>query len=188
MKARNEIQPWDIVSKKVYWDREVALEKWREMVHLGHRSYLPDAITTMDVVEFLHFYGAKRFVEDWPTLRSALPGSAMPRAGTYDLAWSRLAGGGWNLKPSQDFLSLPKRRKQFMIQVARSPGKSIYELAKSLGMQYRRAHEHAEALLKAGKLRDEETVENGHRKRKLYPSYASARSPEPDPGPSQVMQ
>lgn len=171
MKPRNTIEPWDAVSKKVYWDRDVALDKWREMVHAGHRSYLPDAVATMDVTEFVHFYGAKQFVLDWPTLRSSLPGPVAQRAGTYDLAWSRLAGGGWNLRPVKDFHDMPRRRKQFMVQVALSPGKSIYELAKSLGMQYRRAHEHAQTLIKEGKLRDREGVENGHRKRHLFPSY-----------------
>lgn len=172
MKPRNEIESWDAVSKKVYWDRDVTLDKWREMVHAGHRSYLPDAIATMDVTEFVHFYGAKRFVQDWPTLRCALQGPAAQRASTYDLAWSRLAGGGWNLRPVKDFHDMPKRRKQFMAQVALSPGQSIYELAQSLGMQYRRAHEHAQTLINEGKLRDQETVENGRHKRKLFPSYA----------------
>jgi hypothetical protein len=172
MKPRNAIETWDAVSKKVYWDRDVALDKWREMVHTGHRSYLPDAIATMDVTEFVHFYGATRFVQDWPTLRSALSGPVALRAGTYDLAWSRLSGGGWNLRPVKDFHDMPKMRKQFMVQVALSPGKSIYELAKSLGIQYRRAHEHAQTLIKEGKLRDQATVENGHRKRNLFPSYA----------------
>jgi predicted ArsR family transcriptional regulator len=82
-----------------------------------------------------------------------------------------LAGGGWNLRPVPDFHNMPRRRKQFMAQVARSPGKSIYELAKALGMQYRRAHEHAQTLTKEGKLRARESVENGHRKRKLFPAY-----------------
>ncbi len=169
MKPRNEIEPWDTVSKKVYWDRDVALDKWKEMVSIGHRSYLPDAVATMDVVEFIHFYGAKRFVEDWPTLRGLLPAARIRRAGTYDMAWSRLVGGGWNLKPMKDFHVMPKRRKQFMLRVALLPGKSIYELAKDLGMQYRRAHDHAQTLIKEGKLRDKEVVQGGHRKRKLYP-------------------
>jgi hypothetical protein len=171
MKPRNAIETWDAVSKKVYWDRDVALDKWRELVHAGHRSYLPDAIATMDVTEFVYFYGAKRFVQDWPTLRSTLPSPVARRAGTYDLVWSRLAGGGWNLRPVRDFHDMPKRRKQFMAQVALSPGKSIYELAKSLGMQYRRAHEHAQTLIKEGKLRAQETVENGRCKRNLFPLY-----------------
>lgn len=169
MKPRSEIEPWDTVSKKVYWDRDVALDKWKAMVSTGHPSYLPDAVATMDVVEFLHFYGAKQFAQDWPVLRGLLPAASIRRAGTYDMAWSRLVGGGWNLKPMKDFHDMPKRRKQFLLRVARSPGKSIYELAQDLGMQYRRAHDHAQRLITEGKLRDEEVIENGHRKRKLYP-------------------
>jgi len=67
-----------------------------------------------------------------------------------------------------DFQDMPKRRRQFLLCVARSPGKSIYELAKDLGLQYRRAHEHAQRLISEGKLRDAEVVEGGQRKRKLY--------------------
>ena len=48
MKPRNEIEPWNSVSKKVYWDRDVDLDKWKEMVSIGHRSYLPDEVATMD--------------------------------------------------------------------------------------------------------------------------------------------
>lgn len=44
---------WDVISKKVYWDRDVPLERWREKVSIGHRSYLPDAISTMTPAELL---------------------------------------------------------------------------------------------------------------------------------------
>ena len=169
MKPRDEIESWDVVSKKVYWDRDVVLDKWRSMVSLGHRSYLPDAVKTMDVTEFIHFYGSKRFVETWPELRACLPVTADRDAKIYDAAWSRLVGGGWNLKPTRDFYSMPKRRRQFLLLAARSPGKSIYALAKELGMQYRRAHDHAQGLINEGKLRHIEVIEGGLRKRKLYP-------------------
>jgi hypothetical protein len=162
---------WEAVSRKAYWDRDVPLEKWRERISTGHRSYLPDAVSAMAVAEFIHFYGVNRFVRDWPVLRAHLPDKVAEKAGVYDLAWSRLAGGGWNLKPSQDFNAMPARRRQFLVTVARTPGKSIYEVAKSLGMQYRRAHEHAVNLIREGKIRGSDVVEGGHRKIKLYPSY-----------------
>lgn len=52
----------------------------------------------------------------------------------------------------------------------------LYEVAKSLGLQYRRAHDHAASLLKEGKIRAVETIERGHRKMKLFPTYASQES------------
>ncbi|MBK9440700.1 MAG: hypothetical protein IPN53_05030 [Comamonadaceae bacterium] len=134
-----------------------------------HPSYLPDAVAAMDVSEFIHFYGAKRFVADWPTLRESLSASVTQSAGTYDMAWSRLVGGGWNLKPTLDFHGMPKRRKQFLLRAANSPCNSIYALAKDLGMQCRRAHEHAQCLIDKGKLREKEVIEGGHRQRMLYP-------------------
>ncbi|PKO61666.1 MAG: hypothetical protein CVU24_07580 [Betaproteobacteria bacterium HGW-Betaproteobacteria-18] len=87
MKPRNEVKPWNVVSKKVYWDRAVELEKWQERVAIGHPSYLPDAVATMDDVEFIHFYGAQRFVADWPALRESLPAAAIGQAAIYDMAW-----------------------------------------------------------------------------------------------------
>ncbi|MBI5900532.1 MAG: hypothetical protein HZB40_15040 [Rhodocyclales bacterium] len=171
MKLMADGKSWEEVSRKAYWDRSVQLEKWREEISAGHRSYLPGAVSGMSVSEFVHFFGKERFIADWPRLRALLPGKIASKAGVYDLAWSKLAGGGWNLRPTPDFNAMAARRRQFLVAVARTPGKSIYEVAKSLGMQYRRAHEHAVNLIRDGKLRGSEVVENGHRKIKLYPYY-----------------
>ena len=171
MKKMADVESWESVSRKVYWDRDVALEKWREKVALGHPSYLPDAVSGMEVAEFVHFYGVQQFIRDWPVLRARLPEMLARKAGGYDMVWSQLVGGGWNLKPFPDFNTLPERRRQFLIAVAQTPGKSIYELAKALGLQYRRAHEHAVNLIREGKMRGAEVVENGRRKTRLYPSY-----------------
>jgi hypothetical protein len=38
------IDNWEALSKTVDWDRGVPLERWRERVSAGHRSYLPDAV------------------------------------------------------------------------------------------------------------------------------------------------
>ena len=166
-----KIESWESVSKKVYWDRDISLEKWQDKVSVGHRSYLPDAVTGMTVDEFAHFYGIRKFIQDWPLLRAKLPESSARKVGVYDIAWSRLSGGGWNLHPTPDFNTMPERRRQFMVAVAQTPGRSIYEIAKSLGMQYRRAHDHATNLILNGNIRSKEVVEGGHRKTKLYPAY-----------------
>lgn len=171
MKALAKTETWESVSKKIYWDRDVALEKWRTKISAGHRSYLPDAVAGMSVSEFVHFYGAEQFLNDWPRLRTLLPESTIRMTGVYDLAWSRLAGGGWNLRPVPDFYSMPERRRQFFVEVARAPGRSIYEVAKALGMQYRRAYDHAVELILEGKVRGSEVMEGGRRKTKLYPTY-----------------
>ena len=171
MKEMNTVESWESVSKKAYWDRDVPLPRWIERVATGHRSYLPDAVSAMNVSEFIRFYGVKRYIRDWPVLRSHLPEDVAKKTGVYDLAWSRLAGGGWNLKPYPDFNNMPKRRQQFLMAVAKTPGRSIYEVAKSLDMQYRRAHEHAMKLMQEGKMRGAEVLEDGHKKTKLYPLY-----------------
>ena len=174
MMSMTEVESWDVVSKKVYWDRDVPLEKWQEGIFLGHRSYLPDAVLGMALAEFVRFYGARRFIQDWPALRTHLPDQVVAKAGTYDLAWSRLVGGGWNLKPFPEFNTMPERRRQFLLAASKTPGQSIYELAKNLNMQYRRAHEHAVKLIGEQKLRRVDIVEGGRRKTRLYPSYKNS--------------
>lgn len=171
MKALADIESWETVSRKAYWDRDVSLAKWKERVSEGHPSYLPDAVTGFDVSEFIHYYGVKRFVQDWPLLRTKLPEKVARKAGVYDLAWGRLAGGGWNLRPFPEFNALPQRRRQFLTAIAKTPGRSIYEVAKALGIQYRRAHEHAVNLIREGRVLGKEVVEGGRRKTKLYPAH-----------------
>lgn len=162
---------WDVISKKVYWDRDVPLERWREKVSIGHRSYLPDAISTMTPAEFIRFYGFSKFKRDWPSLKAKLPKDVIKYASVFDLVWSQSVGGGWNLRPSEDYYSMPAKRRAFLTHVARTPGLSIYAVAKSLGLQYRRAHDHATRLIMDKKIRALETVEHGHRKLKLFPVY-----------------
>lgn len=167
------IENWETFSKKVYWDRDVLLDKWRKKISEGHRSYLPDAVSVMTPVEFIWFYGAQRFRLDWPMLRAFLAPDTQKRVSMYDIAWSRLIGGGWNLIPTDDFLRMPTKRRQFLVYVAGHPGDNIYEIAKSLGMQYRRAHEHAMNLINDGKIRAVTVVDGGRRKSKLFPAYQS---------------
>jgi len=171
MKSWNEVEAWDVVSKKAYWDRDVPLDKWKEKTSLGHRSYLPDAVAHFDVTEFVKFYGIEAFIQDWPRLRAMLPEPIAGRAGMYDIAWSKLVCDGWNLRPYEDYYDLPERRREFLTAACARPGQSIYAIAKALGMQYRRAHDHATALIEEGRLRAAERIENGHRKKKLYPAY-----------------
>jgi hypothetical protein len=167
------IEPWDVVSKKAYWDRDVDLHKWRDRIAIGHRSYLPDAVTAMHPREFIHFYGRQPFVSAWPKLRAMLPEQVARQCGLYDVFWSQLAGGGYNLKPLPDFYALPTRRHEFLTAVARTPGKSIYEIGKSLGLQYRRAHDHAVALMHDKRIKGRAVMDGNRRKIKLYPLSSS---------------
>lgn len=170
MSEAGRIDTWAALSKKVFWDRDVALERWRERVAAGHRSYLPDSIAIMSPVEFVQSYGLDNFKRDWPALRAALPTETLKFASVFDVAWSHAVGGGWNLVPASDYYAMATKRRAFLTEVARAPGKSIYEVAKNLGMQYRRAHDHASSLIEAGKIRSVDAVEGGLKKRRLYPT------------------
>lgn len=141
------IDDWKKTQQKVYWDRSVDLDVWRKKISECHRSYLPDAISTLMPNEFVRFYGLEEFKADWPRLRASLSGDVLRRVHSYDAAWSKAVCGGWNLKPVPDFYTMPKKRREFLIQVAKTPGLSIYEIAKMLRMQYRRAYDHASVLL-----------------------------------------
>ncbi len=125
----------------------------------------------MDVREFAHFYGVRRFVRDWPTLRSLLPEKVAKNAGVYDLAWGWLAGGGWNLRPFPDFNTMPMRRRQLLVAIAKKPGMSIREVAESLRTSYRSAHGHATKLIKEGKVRGKVALGGGDLETRLYPAY-----------------
>lgn len=175
--SQQVIEPWDVVSKKAYWDRNVKLDKWRDRIAIGHRSYLPDAVRAMHPREFIYFYGSQSFVVDWPRLRALLPKNVQVYCPFYDVFWSQLAGGGYNLKPFPDYYELPERRRQFLTVVAKNPGKSIYEVAKTLDMQYRRAHDHATALIQANRIKGREVIDGSRRKIKLYPVMHLALSP-----------
>jgi hypothetical protein len=170
MKQLHEVLPWEALSKKAYWDRNVPLASWKKGIAQAHRSYLPGAIKALDPVEFIHYYGPSAFKADWPRLRRSL-GADMTRrhAAVYDLAWSRLTSGTWNLAPDERITSMPKRRREFLFAVSRMPGSSIYALAACLGMQYRRAHDHARDLSQAGLVLIKPTVQGGRLSNLLFP-------------------
>lgn len=170
MKHRDEVLPWEDLSKNAYWDRDVPLAAWRQRVREAHRSYLPGAIKAFDPVEFIHYYGVGAFKTDWPKLRQSLDADITKRhAAIFDLAWSRLVSGTWNVAPDERVTSMPKRRRDFLFAVARKPGSSIYAIASMLGMQYRRAHEHAKDLSQAGLLRIKPSVRTGRLSNLLFP-------------------
>ncbi len=170
MKHRNEVLPWDVLSKKAYWDRDVPLTTWQQRIREAHRSYLPGAIQAFDPVEFIHYYGVDAFKTDWPRLRRSLEADVAKRhSAVFDLAWSRLISGTWNLAPDDRVTSMPKRRREFLFAVARKPGSSIYAIAAMLGMQYKRAHEHARDLSEAGLLLIKPSVQTGRLSNLLFP-------------------
>lgn len=170
MKHRHEVLPWDALSKKAYWDRDVPLATWKKGIAEAHRSYLPGAVKAFDPVEFIHYYGAKTFKSDWPRLRKSLEDDIAKRhAPVFDLAWSRLISGTWNLAPDERIMSMPQRKREFLFAVSREPGLSIYGIAGVLGMQYRRAHEHAQDLIRAGLVLMKPTVQSGRLSNLLFP-------------------
>jgi len=170
MKHRNEILPWEALNKKAYWDRDVSLAIWRQRVQEGHRSYLPGAVAAFDPVEFIHYYGVDAFKADWPRLRRSVDAGAAQRLPLFDLAWSRLVSGTWNVPPDERIATLPARKRDFLFAVARKPGASIYAIANALGMQYKRAHEHARDLCEAGLLRMQPSVDTGRMRNLLFPT------------------
>lgn len=175
MKHRSEILSWDILSTKAYWDRDVSLSNWKEYAHKAHRSFLPGAVKVFDPVEFIHYYGVEEFKVDWPRLRKSLDADTAKRhAPVFDLAWSRLISGSWNLAPDERIASMPPRKREFLFTVARKPGLSIYAIASMLDMQYRRAYDHAKDLIKTGILLVKPSVQSGRVSNLLYPRSAVA--------------
>jgi hypothetical protein len=170
VKHRSEILSWELLSKKAYWDRDVPLLTWQQRTSEAHRSYLPGAVKAFDPVEFIHYYGVPAFKTDWPRLRKSLEADVARRhTPVFDLAWSRLISGTWNLVPDERIASLPTRRREFLFAVVGKPGLSIYAIASMLGMQYRRAHEHAKDLSAEGLLLMKTSVQSGRSRNLLFP-------------------
>lgn len=177
MKRVSEVPAWNDLSKKAYWDRDVPLDVWRKSIREGHPSYLPHAVAAFDPVEFIHYYGVATFKHDWPKLRTFLESSVMRRHGpVFDLAWSRLVGKCWNLPPDARILEMPPRKQAFLMAVARHPGASIYEIASDLGMQYRRAHDHAKDLAESGLVEMQPSVRRGRMRMQLFPALPRTAS------------
>jgi len=133
-------------------------------------SYLPGAVGAFDPVEFIHYCGVDAFKADWPRLRHSVEAGAVHCLPLFDLAWSRLVSGTWNAPPDERIASLPARKRDFLVAVARKPGASIYAISSVLGMQYKRAHEHARDLCEAGLLRMQPSVETGRMRHLLFPT------------------
>jgi len=170
MKRLGEVLQWSELNKKAYWDRDVHLATWQQRTSEGHPSYLPQAVSAFDPVEFIHYYGVSAFKNDWPSLREKLDPAVLRRhAPMFDLTWSRLVGKSWNLPLDGRIIDMPARKREFLAAVSRTPGVSIYEIANMLGMQYRRAHDHAKALSEDGLVRMQQSARQGRMRNLLFP-------------------
>ncbi|WP_430228425.1 winged helix-turn-helix domain-containing protein [Paraburkholderia tropica] len=149
-----EPMSWDRIKRRVYWDRDVSLEKWQEFTAAAHPSFLPAAVYRMHVLDFIHYYGAKQFVQDWPRLREKLPLKEQKRAGWYDAVWSHLVSHSKNLFPVSDFWDMPRIRRDVMIAAAKEPGMNIDELADKLDVNATKLEAHVKELMDQGKLRN----------------------------------
>lgn len=165
---------WNKLSKIAYWDRDVSLSQWKKMIKIGHPSYLFDAVKTFKVPQFIYFLGVNNFKLLWPKLLSVLPSAYLKYTGMYDVVWSQLVGGGYNLEPTLDLSSMPQKRFEFLLEVARHPGGNVYQIAKNLNVQYRRAYEHAKNLIRDKKIRGIMEFTNGKNKLRLYPLKRAA--------------
>lgn len=112
--------------QKAYWDTDVPLLTWQQRTSEAHRSYLPGAVKAFNPVEFIHYYGVAAFKADWPRLRKSLEADTARRQTlAFDLAWSRLISGTWNLAPDERIASLPTRRREYLFAVVGEPGLCI---------------------------------------------------------------
>ena len=163
---------WQSISRKAFWDRHVSLDVWRERVKLGRNSYFPQSVEFLSASEFAAFYGQAAFKSDWPRLRNLVPKKiAVKRLGLYDCLWSLLVTGTIYLRPWAGFGTMPRRQREFMIEVARTPGACTYEIGKRLKMQYRRAYDYRSQLYADGRIQQKEVMVGARRKIALYPGY-----------------
>jgi hypothetical protein len=148
--------PWERVARRVFWSREVPLQKWREGILVGHQSYLPDSIRYMSARNFVRFLGRETFVEQWPSIRQRVPPELQREAAPLDALWSWHSSGTFNLRPESALAPWPGRRRELFDQIVHAPGISIYRAARQAGMPYRRAHDHVQAMIAQGLVRTRE--------------------------------
>jgi hypothetical protein len=168
-----DVEPWAIVSKKAFWDRDVELDVWRKRASACHPSYLPDAVKYMSAPEFIVHYGIPTYKLDWPRLRAHLLASNKTPPfgfGLFDLFWGLLINGAKYMRPVEDFYSMPPRKRQLYTAIGTDFGGSIYAYAKRLGMQYKLCFEYAKELQQEGKIRQEKSISNGRRVTRLLPT------------------
>jgi hypothetical protein len=146
-------EPWESAARSVFWSRAVPLQKWRAGVLAGHRSYLPDSIRYMSSRNFVRFLGRETFVDQWPRIRQHVPRELAPEAAPLDALWSWHKSGTFKLRPESALAQWPGRRREMFNQVVQEPGISIYRAAKQADMPYRRAYDHAQAMIEQGLLR-----------------------------------
>ncbi|MDR2154371.1 MAG: hypothetical protein LBE78_05020 [Burkholderiaceae bacterium] len=143
------------------------LQRWREGILAGHRSFLSDSIRYMSARNFVRFLGRETFVDQWPLIRRHVPPELVHEAAPLDALWSWHRSGTFNLRPESALARWPGRRRALFDQVVREPGISIYRAAKQAHMPYRRAYDHVQALSRQGLIRTR--VGNGPRKQtRLY--------------------
>lgn len=160
---------WPRIAATLYWDRAVSYPDWLRGMAAAHPSYFRAVAESMPPRQFMDLYGRKRFIRDWPAIRTAA-GAGMPgRLGLFDALWSHEQFSNYSVKPLPKWATMPKRRRQFLLTIARNPGISIYRAAKASGLQYRRAHDHARQLLEDGFVQSRAKVEGGRCSVALYP-------------------
>jgi hypothetical protein len=161
-------EPWERVARRVFWSRTVPLQRWREGILAGHRSFLPDSIRYMSARNFVRFLGRETFVDQWPRIRQHIPPELVREAAPLDALWSWHRSGTFSLRPESALAPWPGRRRELFDQVVHEPGISIYRAARKANMPYRRAHDHVRALIEQGLLRARE----GHGPRKETRLYS----------------
>lgn len=160
---------WDASYKQAFWDRNVQYDDWKVHVIEGHPSYLPQSVTRLPVRTFIALLGQDAFIAHWPRLRGLLPAGSRRQWASYDMAWSQLVSGTFNVQPLTAWFDLSRRERAFLLGVAQQPGEGIYQVGKRLGMQYRRAHDHAKALISAGFIRVRTDRVKNRTVHRLYP-------------------
>ena len=167
--------PWSAVARMIFWNRDVALEAWRDGIRASNRSYLPDSVRWMRPQHFVRFLGRDVFAAEWPRIRRALEGRH-PGKAMLDMHWSRITTGTFDADPDSALITLPGRCKEAYDYLVQHQGASIYELARGARIPYRRAHDHVTRLTEVGLLSSLYTEDGPRKKRRLYTMKAAGRA------------
>jgi hypothetical protein len=159
--------PWEYISRMVFWNRNVTLEKWQEGCLNGSKAFLPESVHRMSSQNFTRFLGRENFVAHWPQIRLMLPADH-PGVARLDARWSWLKTGTFNMPPEAALAPFPGRSREVYDTIVHNQGASIYDVAKKSGVPYRRVHAHVTKMTEDGLVRTRTDATGPRVTRRLY--------------------
>src|SRR3989338_143548 len=132
------------ILRQAFWSGEMSYRRWRGIMRRGpegHRKTFRQSFLYLPVRWLLHEIGEERFVEVWPAIRDefSMDSSAERLAvHAWDAVWGMIAAGDSQSPVAPEVAMIPRRRREILHLIGRTPEMSAYPVAKKTGRDYSR--------------------------------------------------